>query len=129
MTEKKWLVKSSDTIQGPLEFDVVVENIFTGDIHLLDEIKGPFERWRPIKDHSLFAAAIEKLKATTYQQRENTVTEAIDLGTKTHEITQSKTLTLTQNKEETLTPTQDFPDELPETTVVYTPAAPPLTIP
>ncbi len=123
--EKKWLVKSSDSIQGPFEFDVVVENIFTGDIHLLDEIKGPFERWRPIKDHSLFAAAIEKLKATTYNQRENTVTATVDLGTKTHELTRSQTISITNQSESTdsldsasgETPT----DDVTEGTVIFRP--------
>ncbi len=106
--EKKWLVKSSDSIQGPLEFDVVVENIFTGDIHLLDEIKGPFERWRPIKDHSLFAAAIEKLKATTYQTRENTMTATVDLATKTIEHTNSETISITNKLgEASVTPRTD----------------------
>jgi tetratricopeptide (TPR) repeat protein len=126
-TDKKWLVKSSDAIQGPLEFDVVVENIFTGDIHLLDEIKGPFERWRPIKDHSLFAAAIEKLKATTYSQRENTVTATVDLGTKTHELTRSETVSITNKLEPSATPTDSSSQissrqEGTEGTVVYQPA-------
>ncbi len=94
--EKKWLVKSSDSILGPYEFDTVVENIFNGEVHLLDEIKGPLERWRPIKDHSLFAAAIEKLKATTYQQREETMTGTLDLGTKTQELTRTQTVSVGQ---------------------------------
>ena len=110
-SKKKWLVKSSDSIHGPLEFDTVVENIFSGDIHLLDEIKGPFERWRPIRDHSLFAAAIEKLKAATYQQRENTVTETVDLGTRTHEITRSQTITGTERLDgSTFTPAANDSD-------------------
>jgi tetratricopeptide (TPR) repeat protein len=95
--EKKWLVKSNDHILGPFVFDQVVENIFKGETHLLDEIKGPFERWRPIKDHSLFAAAIEKLKATSYNKRENTVTGTFDIGTKTHEFTKSETSTNTSS--------------------------------
>lgn len=94
-SENKWLVKSSDHILGPFEFDRVVEDIFKGEIHLLDEIKGPFERWRPIKDHSLFAAAIERLKATTYTRREGTVTATLDIGTRTSDLTQTKTPTLT----------------------------------
>lgn len=119
--EKKWLVKSSDSIQGPFEFDSVVESIFTGDIHLLDEIKGPFERWRPIKDHSLFAAAIEKLKATTYQQRENTVTATVELS-KTHELTRSQTISVTNQNENTLTPTDKVgEDGGQEGTQVYQP--------
>lgn len=100
--ENKWLVKSSDTILGPYPFDQVVESIFSGEIHLLDEIKGPFERWRPIRDHSLFAAAIEKLKATTYSsKRENTMTATVDLGTQTHEMTKSA---VTPASQETKTP-------------------------
>jgi tetratricopeptide (TPR) repeat protein len=93
-TDCKWLVKSNDLINGPYEFNEVVENIFKGDVHLLDEIKGPFERWRPIRDHSLFAAAIEKLKATTYARREVTITETVDLGTHTVDLTQTSTETL-----------------------------------
>ena len=102
--EKKWLIKSSETIRGPFEFDHVVESIFNGDTHLLDEIKGPYERWRPIKDHSLFAAAIEKLKATTYQVREHTLTANVDLGTKTHELTRSQTISITNQETNTITP-------------------------
>ena len=95
--ERKWLVKSNDLINGPFEFDEVVENIFKGEVHLLDEIKGPFERWRPIRDHSLFAAAIEKLKATTYARREVTITETVDLGTHTIDLTQTSTETLAES--------------------------------
>ncbi len=101
-SDKKWLVKSSDLITGPFEFNQVVDNIFSGDVHLLDEIKGPFERWRVIKDDSLFAAAIERLKATTYSKREQTVTGTLDIGTKTHELT--KTHTLTTGDEQSQTP-------------------------
>ncbi len=99
-SDNKWLVKSSDHILGPFQFDRVVEDIFRGDIHLLDEIKGPFERWRPIKDHSLFAAAIEKLKATTYSRKEGTVTATVELGTRTGDMTISRTptATVTQNQ-------------------------------
>lgn len=93
--EQQWLVRSSDAILGPYKFDQVVESIFSGDIHLLDEIQGPYERWRPIKDHSLFAAAIEKLKASTYNKRENTMTATIDLGTQTHDLTASQTVSTT----------------------------------
>ncbi len=101
--DKKWLIKSSDNIIGPVEFDFVVNNIFNGEIHLLDEIKGPFERWRPIKDHSLFAAAIEKLKASTYQSRgEHTMTATVDLHTKTDQLTQ--TVSEFDNDTGTLTP-------------------------
>jgi Tfp pilus assembly protein PilF len=105
-TDNKWLVKSSDTISGPYQFDEVVQHIFSGDIHLLDEIKGPFERWRIIKDHSLFAAAIERLKATTYTRREETMTHTLDLNTKTHELTKTHTLT--------------HPDELSQTPKIET---------
>lgn len=126
--EKKWLVKSSDSILGPYEFDRVVENIFNGDIHLLDEIKGPFERWRPIKDHSLFAAAIEKLKASTYQRREHThtMTATVDIGTQT-DITNGQTVSVTTDLENTTTDEnpnnpQQFPDEMPEHTMVFRPA-------
>jgi len=101
-SDKKWLVKSSDLITGPFEFNQVVENIFSGEVHLLDEIKGPFERWRVIKDDSLFAAAIERLKATTYSKREHTVTGTFEIGTKTHELT--KTYTLTTGDEQSHTP-------------------------
>ncbi len=118
--DRKWLVKSSDAIQGPLEFDVVVENIFTGDIHLLDEIKGPFERWRPIKDHSLFAAAIEKLKATTYNKREQTVTATLDFGTKTHDLTNAETVSITNKSDSTVTPADTSTDDL-DGTVIYRP--------
>ncbi len=127
---KKWLVKSSDAIQGPYEFDVVVENIFTGEIHLLDEIKGPFERWRPIKDHSLFAAAIEKLKATTYNQREQTVTATLDIGTKTHDLTNAETVSITHKTEPTVTTTDNESiaetptDDMTEGTVIYRPQQP-----
>ncbi len=114
--DNKWLVKSSDHILGPFEFDRVVEDIFRGDIHLLDEIKGPFERWRPIKDHSLFAAAIEKLKATTYSRREGTVTATLDLGTRTGDMTLSKTPTQTHSQ--TVSPVESEPFE--ETVVVST---------
>lgn len=103
--EKKWLVKSSDNILGPYPFDQVVESIFSGEIHLLDEIKGPFERWRPIRDHSLFAAAIERLKASTYSsKRENTMTATMDLGTQTGEMTKSH---VTPTSESTATPIMD----------------------
>ena len=82
--DKKWLIKSSDTILGPYEFDRVVENIFAGDIHILDEIKGPFDRWHPIKNHSLFAAAIEEFKAKTFNrrqaQREQTMTGTVKIN-------------------------------------------------
>lgn len=101
-SDKKWLVKSSDLITGPFEFNQVVENIFSGEVHLLDEIKGPYERWRVVKDDSLFAAAIERLKATTYSRREQTLTGTFDIGTKTHELT--KTHTLTTVDEQSLTP-------------------------
>lgn len=131
--EKKWVVKSSDSITGPFEFDQVVEFIFSGEIHLLDEIKGPFERWRPIKDHSLFAAAIEKLKATTYSKRENTITATIDLGTATHEITHSHTgspadaqtaTPVVRGIEQTATPTPvpDYPPMPQVQTPTYQPA-------
>ncbi|MEM7645312.1 MAG: tetratricopeptide repeat protein [Pseudomonadota bacterium] len=116
--DKQWLVKSSDTILGPFEFDRVVENIFNGEIHLLDEIKGPFERWRPIKDHSLFAAAIEKLKASTYNGRESTMTATVDINTKTGELTKTHTLTGTNPIESTQTPimssTATQPEPLPD---------------
>ena len=111
-TERQWLVKSSDSILGPFEFDRVVENIFSGEIHLLDEIKGPFERWRPIKDHSLFAAAIEKLKASTYQQKEMTETHTVDIHTNTdihthtEEMSRAQTQSITEKVETThVTPT------------------------
>ena len=104
-TEKKWLVKSNDLINGPFEFNEVVENIFKGDVHLLDEIKGPFERWRPIRDHSLFAAAIERLKATTYSRREVTITETVDLGTHAADLTQTSTETHGDDSTQTLTET------------------------
>ena len=99
--EKIWLVKSNSSILGPYLFDEVVECIFKGDIHVLDEIKGPFERWRPIRDHSLFNAAIEKLKATAFSKREFTVTDNIDMATE--EITQ--TLTETAGFDDTKTVT------------------------
>ena len=87
--DKKWLIKSSDTILGPYEFDHVVENIFAGDIHILDEIKGPFDRWHPIKNHSLFAAAIEEFKAKTFNrrqgQREQTMTATVKINTSSEE--------------------------------------------
>jgi tetratricopeptide (TPR) repeat protein len=116
--EKKWLVKSSDSILGPYIFDDVVTHIFNGEIHLLDEIKGPFERWRPIKDHSLFAAAIEKLKASTYQNRENTVTATVDINTKTQEMTKSQTVSLTNKDNSSITPTSE--------TVIYQPESIPV---
>lgn len=126
-TDYRWLVKSSDLILGPYEFDQVVESIFNGEIHLLDEIKGPFERWRPIKDHSLFAAAIEKLKATTYSQRENTITATVDLGTQTHDLTRSQTGSQTQELTKTPTMTSgstqgtEFPVEDSEERPIYQP--------
>lgn len=102
--DKKWLVKSNDNILGPVEFDIVVDSIFNGDIHLLDEIKGPFERWRPIKDHSLFAAEIEKLKASTYHPRgEHTMTATVDIHTKTDKKTQ--TISGIDDDTGTITPT------------------------
>ena len=121
--ERKWLVKSSDTIHGPFEFDRIVENIFTGEIHLLDEIKGPFERWRPIKDHSLFAAAIEKLKASTYEPRENTMTATVDIHTQT-ELTHTDTVSVTDRVlplDSDETPTSENDDKISDHTVVYQP--------
>ncbi|MCB0377036.1 MAG: tetratricopeptide repeat protein [Bdellovibrionales bacterium] len=106
--EQKWLVKSNSVVNGPYHFEQVVEDIFKGDIHLLDEIKGPFERWRPIRDHSLFAAAIERLKATTYQKREMTITEAVDFNTATMDITQTSTETLGADTGMTHTLTNDI---------------------
>ena len=90
--EHKWLVKSNDSILGPFEFDLVVEKIFTGDIHLNHEIKGPFDRWCPIKDHALFAAAIEKFKSS-YQGQERTILANDDRTTRTMEVTEGRTMT------------------------------------
>ncbi len=118
--DKQWLVKSNDSVLGPYEFDRVVENIFNGDIHLLDEIKGPFERWRPIKDHSLFAAAIEKLKASTYQARgEHTMTATLDIHTKTDTPTQ--TVSVIDQETATETPHIHGEEDNMEPTRVYQP--------
>ena len=122
--DNKWLVKSSDSILGPYEFDRVVENIFNGDIHLLDEIKGPYERWRPIKDHSLFAAAIEKLKASTYQRRTDTTSEPIMDGHTQTDLSGPETLSITEaidGQTETTTPQVPYVPDTVEQTVIYTP--------
>jgi len=80
---KKWLVRSNSKISGPNSFDQIVKAIVQGDTHILDEIQGPFERWRPIRDYSLFSAAIEKLKASTFKKREYTLT---DIDARTEEV-------------------------------------------
>lgn len=120
-TDDKWIVKSADSIHGPYPFDHVVESIFKGDIHLLDEIKGPYERWSAIKDNPLFAAAIEKLKATTYSGSENTVTQTVDLQTKTQELTKTHTLTHNQTQEISQTPSLNEDSRQP----VGSPQSPP----
>lgn len=78
--DEKWLVKSNSKISGPFTFDEIVESIVHGDTHVLDEIQGPFERWRPIRDYPLFSAAIARLKASTLRKAEYTLTD-IDGGT------------------------------------------------
>ena len=114
--DKQWLVKTGDAIIGPFPFDEVVEKIFAGEMNLIDEIQGPFERWRPIRDHSLFAAAIEKFKATAFKardMRENTVTSTMDIGTQT-ELTNNETISSTIEQEtakfDATLPGVDIPD-------------------
>ncbi len=118
---KKWLIKSSDTILGPLEFDHIVENLFKGDIHILDEIKGPFDRWCSIKDNPLFTAALEKLKSSTYDRREQTVTATVDINTSTRELTATRELTHKPPKVYKPKTTQTKPNESDSKFVLKTP--------
>ena len=101
--DRKWLIKSSNTILGPFELDHVVESLFKGEIHILDEIKSPFDRCCPIKDNSLLTAALEKLKSSTYNRREQTVT-ATDITT-TREMTATREMTTTRE----MTATREVP--------------------
>ena len=65
-TESKWLVKSNDLINGPYEFNEVVESIFKGDVHLLDEIKGYLESNSKTNQKGL----VEQEKVNTYEINE-----------------------------------------------------------
>lgn len=92
--EKCWLVRSNKRVFGPFAFQEVVDQILSGEVHLMDEVSGSLDRWRHIKDNPEFSAAIEQIKFSAKSIGDNTVTTRME-GTQT--ITRSMTHSITQN--------------------------------
>ena len=84
-----WLVKTGDRILGPFSADEVIARIKTREIVVIDEVAAPLSRWRYVREEPVFKAAVDEIRKTMSNTREDTeiqgytatatATEATDL--------------------------------------------------
>jgi tetratricopeptide (TPR) repeat protein len=70
--ELVWLVKSGDRILGPFSVDAIEARLGSRDLVAIDEVCSPGGRWHYLRDEPRFAKALETLRNSTFNQREDT---------------------------------------------------------
>ena len=60
-SEKKWLVRSLDSIAGPYTLSEIEELLYSGEISPSDEVAGPCTFWSPFLGHPEFKDFIQKI--------------------------------------------------------------------
>lgn len=106
--EKCWLIRSNKRVLGPYSFQEIIDQILSGEVHVLDEVAGSLDRWRNIKDNPHFSAAIEQIRFSARSIGDNTVTSRMD---STQTITKSMTQSITQSMTQSMTKSTGYTDE------------------
>ncbi len=74
--EKVWLIKSSTRIIGPYSLKEISEYIMRRQISILDEMKGPMQRWSYVRENPFLKEIIEAIRREQDSSKEDTVTIA-----------------------------------------------------
>ncbi len=74
--EKVWLVKSATRILGPYSLTEISEFIMRRHVSILDEMKGPTQRWTYVRENPFLKEIIEAIRREQDSAKEDTVTTA-----------------------------------------------------
>jgi tetratricopeptide (TPR) repeat protein len=81
--ERKWLIKTSGKILGPLSFEEVVEDLRERNISMIDEVRSPHDRWMFIRENKKFAEVVQTLREQQANSKEDTSTTFVGTISKT----------------------------------------------
>ncbi len=87
--EKVWLVKSATRILGPYSLTEISEFIMRRHVSILDEMKGPNQRWTYVRENPFLKEIIEAIRREQDSAKEDTVTTATQTA-----VTMTKTDTI-----------------------------------
>jgi hypothetical protein len=73
-SEKKWIVKSENTILGPYSFDQIIDLIRKKQISLIDEIRDTETRWLYVRENAEFKSIVEEMRKEIDARQESTKT-------------------------------------------------------